>query len=144
MTIERSHLGDAMRYRHARFSLAIIFAFGVAMTVGVERAQASRLISIEVSLQNVRLLRGTMGDNGYVDADGVWRRSVDANLKPSQDFLSRFPDAKKGESLQLRRKILEDGSIVWKIDPNEVKLHFNSRLISRDMAGGLTDATAKE
>lgn len=131
-------------------------------------ANAARLVTASISLDGKTLLKGSTGDNGRVDADGVWEHLKSIRFKATKQFLllKVDPNAKRielsgnqkegrldtiivhinhGGRAMTRKLKLVRGSIDkqgrewWSLDPAEVDKLFDDRLIRRSDAARLNN-----
>lgn len=76
-----------MRLRSAGTS---IFVAMLAVLASSANAFATRLVSIEVRLNDVSLLKGTYGDNGAPDFDQVWNKIHSLQLEVTDEFTKKY------------------------------------------------------
>ena len=144
----------------------LILAVCVFFTSPTE-ATAARYVRAEISLDGKTLLKGSTGDNGRVDADGVWEYLKRIKFTPTEAFeaLNVDPTAKQTQlvgdgpgvalsdcritvsiayggssrfrELTLTRVAKDAQRREWRLDSDEVDKWFAYRLISRREAANL-------
>ena len=145
-------------------SAFLILAVGVIFTWPAE-GMAARLVRARISLDGKTLLEGSTGDNGRVDADGVWEYLKSIKFKATEHFTALKVDAAAKETVlssnaprgqlgtiivdiayggkAMKRKLtivrvpLDKRGREWSLDPTEVDRMFDDRFIRRSDAARL-------
>lgn len=128
-------------------------------------ATAARVVQADISLDGKVVLEGSTGDNGRVDADGVWEYLKSIKFKATEDFrkLHVDPEAKQAvlssnaprgqlgtiilniryggkaitRELKVVRVPIDKYGREWSLDPAQVDKLFDDRLIRRSDAARL-------
>lgn len=128
-------------------------------------ATAARYVEASITLDGKTLLKGSRGDNGRVDADGVWEYLKSIRFKATEDFrkLNVAPDAQETiltsdapagqlgtiildiryggkaitRELKLVRVPIDEYGREWSLDAAQVDELFDERLIRRSDAAQL-------
>ena len=152
-------------------SAFLILAVCVFFTSPTE-ATAARYVRAEISLDGKTLLEGSTGDNGRIDADGVWEYLKSIKFKATENFdelkvaptakqtvlTSKVPRGQLGtvvvyiayggkamkRELKLVRVPIDKQGREWALDPTEVDKMFDDRLIRRSDAAKLKNPTASK
>jgi hypothetical protein len=129
------------------------------------QATAARYVEASITRDGITLLKGSTGDNGRVDADGVWEYLKSIKFKATEDFrrLNVAPDAKETiltsdaptgqpgtiildiryggkaitRKLKLVRVPIDEYGSEWSLDAAQVDKLFEERLIRRSDAAQL-------
>ncbi len=145
-------------------SAFLILVVSVIFTWPAE-GMAARLVRAKISLDGKTLLEASTGDNGRVDADGVWEYLKSIKFKPTDHFhdLKVDPDTNKTvlssnaprgqlssiivhihhggrampRQLTLVRVPVDKYGREWSLDPTQIDELFDHRLISRSQAAKL-------
>ena len=144
---------------------ALVILSACAFLMWPREATAQRLVRASVWLDGKVLLGASTGDDGHIDADGVWEYLKRLKLQPTEEFkkLNVDPTAKevtlsskgpKGERIEIVVRIAYGGRATprklklvrvpkdeyggeWSLAPAEVDGMFNLRLINRELASRL-------
>ncbi len=160
-----------MRSTRWRSQALLVLSVCVIFVSPIE-ATAARYVRAEITLDGKTLLRGSTGDNGRVDADGVWEYLKSMKFKATEDFerLAVDPSAKQtiltsnaprgqlgtvvvyiaygGKAMRRKLKLvrvpIDKQGRQWALDPAEVDKMFDDRLIRRSDAARLKDPKASK
>lgn len=148
-------------------SAFLILVVSVIFTWPAE-AMAARLVRAKISLDGKTLLEASTGDNGRVDADGVWEYLKSIKFKATEHFTALKVDqaaketllssnAPRGQlgtiivdvayggramtrKLKLVRVPIDKQGREWAVVPAEVDRMFDDRFIRRSDAARLDNA----
>ncbi len=142
----------------------LCFVLGTSFTWS-NAATAARFVKADISVDGKTVLEGSTGDNGRVDADGVWEYLKSIKFKATKEFLdldvdpaahetvlsSNAPQGQVGtivvhiryggkamtRKLKLVRVPIDKHGREWSLDPGQMDRLFDDRLIRRSDAARL-------
>lgn len=145
-------------------SAFLVLAVSAILTWPAE-GMAARLVRAKISLDGKTLLEGSTGDDGRVDADGVWEYLKSIKFKATEEFTALKVDAAAKETvlssdaprgqlgtiivdiayggramarkLKLVRVPIDKQGREWSVVPTEIDRMFDDRLIRRSEAARL-------